>query len=261
MNADVNATSEGSDGRGAAVKPKGKLGRRLLLVFLFFVGAGGVAFFMLQNKMSEESLAVTRLNELGVVFTNSGSMIAKQIGDGRHPGTAIMAAVKESDLGEAVEQLKNLPFLKAVDFSGTALSDEEMSQLCKITTLAALNVNKTKITDAGMKHVGALKRLESIYLAETDVTQASLPEIAKLSSLRRLDLAKTKVTGGLGCLAALPQFEWLLLNELTIDDDSLAELGKSKSFNHLTMINATLKDEASLTQLVEQLKGLKIERE
>lgn len=250
MNAESNTT---------AARPKRRRSK-WFLILIFLIGAGVVGYFKVQGLVAKEQAAASRLQQLGALCSNSTSLVAKQMGKGRHPGAANLLTIQDpAKFREAVELLRDLPFLTSIDMSGTSLKDEDLSLIAGLKRITNLNLSQTQVTDKGIAHLKGMSGLRNLHAGGTPVTKESLPVISRLKGLQVVDLSGTNIDGGLGPLAALPELEWLLLRDLKIEDDSLGELSSSPKLNRLDVRGATLADESGLKKLADKGGRLKIE--
>lgn len=200
-----------------------------------------------------ERLAAERLQSLGVLVTKGP--------DRKSVTSAALVTLKDgNDLTEAVGLLKDLSKLTSLDLRGTALTDAHMVDVARAKSVLSLTLTQTSLSDTGVAHLAGMRKLQSLYLNETKVSGASIMPLSKLSQLRILDLSATKVAGGLGPLAELPQLDWLLLRNLSINDDSLATLGKSQSLKRLSLGGSEISNKKSLDVLRAERSEIAVEK-
>ena len=78
--------------------------------------------------------------------------------------------------------------LEEVDFSGSSLSDQDLSQTVAKLPLKVIRLSRTRVTDAGVASLANMKTLETLDLSRTEIsaqTQARL-----LSAIPDLDIVK-----------------------------------------------------------------------
>ena len=173
-------------------------------------GCGGV-------DDSAEAPAAARLKELGVLVVMDAGR--------EHVASVNFAAVQdEQKRAEAFLQLGRLPYLTALDVSRTNPTREHLETLASATRLQSLTASNVPLTDEDLLLLAGLSRIESLQLPGTGVTAAGVETLGRFRSVKILNLSATKVNGGLEPLARLPELNWLVLNQVTIEDDSLASL-------------------------------------
>ena len=159
-------------------------------------------------------------------------------------------------VSEALTLLADCRRISSLDISGTSVADADLVQVGKLRSLANLTINGCAIGDAGVEHLGRLSNLEALYVADTQCSSASIAAIAGLKRLRMLDLSGTQVTGGLQPLSRLPQLDWLLLRNLTLQDGSLAELAACRQLTRLSLENSKIDQPQALQALKDGKAGL-----
>ena len=100
---------------------------------------------------------------------------------------------KVTDAG--LGQLKVLPRARSVDpQKHRDLRQPRLEQLKELPQLRALFVQKTNITDAGLEQLKGPMQLKSLDLMYTKVTDAGLERLKDQAQLRSLYLTGTKIT-------------------------------------------------------------------
>src|SRR5262249_33687083 len=78
--------------------------------------------------------------------------------------------------------------LRALDLSGTNVTDAGMRDVAALTSLRELNLTNTGVTDAGLRELAPLKQLRSLRLYSTKITNAGLKDLIELRGLQELSL-------------------------------------------------------------------------
>lgn len=234
----------------APTQKKGGIGKLLLLAIgaLLLAGlvAGGGYFALDRINAGGEADAVAKLKEFGAI----PSFRKKRL------DTIALSTVRDpANLPAAIDLLKKCKKVSSITFQATALSDADMEKIAACTNLTNLNLRETQITDEGVKQLANLPKLQTLDLSATQVTSASFDVISKLPKLKVLTLSGTNVNGGLTPLASTPELKWLLLENLTIEDDSIGDLGGC-TIQRITLRGAKLNDESVLSKLT----GVKLDR-
>lgn len=82
----------------------------------------------------------------------------------------------------------------ALDFSRTAIRDDDLAQLAPMKNLSRLMLSRTRITDSGLAHLKANAALEQLNLYNTPVTDTGLNTLSGLKSLKKIYLWKSQAT-------------------------------------------------------------------
>lgn len=82
----------------------------------------------------------------------------------------------------------------ALDFSRTAIKDEDLAQLAPMKNLSRLMLSRTRITDTGLAHLKTNAALEQLNLYNTPVTDTGLNALSNLKSLKKIYLWKSQAT-------------------------------------------------------------------
>src|SRR5262245_57888393 len=94
-------------------------------------------------------------------------------------------------------------------------------QLATLTdkNLRALDLSGTQITDEAASTLMTLTKLEQLRLTNTSITDTGLGSIAKLRQLKSLAAPKSMGDQGLAALADLPMLEELFLTGSNVGDE------------------------------------------
>ncbi len=90
--------------------------------------------------------------------------------------------------------LSSLSNLEELNLSSTAITDEGVKQLRKFPRLASLTLMNTSISNRGLSHLQESPGLRELKLCLTDVSDDGLPALAQLHNLKTVDLRLTAVT-------------------------------------------------------------------
>lgn len=220
-------------------------------LLLVAIAAGVIWYWQSQQALGREHDARLILDELGAVVVMDGPR--------RHVASLNLSTLKTTeDLAVAIEVLPDLLWLTSLDASRTVIDDTSLSAVDHLRRLNSLVLSGTAISDAGVARLKSLKELNSLMLARTKITSTALPSISRLRSLKILDLTGTGVTGGLEPLADLPQLEWLLLRNLSLEDGALVALAQCPGLHRLSLENSTYSAE-SLKVLLDKAPSLAVD--
>jgi serine/threonine protein kinase/Leucine-rich repeat (LRR) protein len=177
--------------------------------------------FLNLDATTADNLVFERLGEL----PNLGTLYLRNVGkSGKLTAAGLNALTKlqVKHLGIQYSQivdrkflqlLQAMPQLKALDFFGCPIGDDDLRELTKLQDLEGLAIGGTRVTDAGLVHLLKLPRLGgAVSLIYTQVTDAGLVHVAKISAAKAVHLQGTKVTlAGVKQLAAMRpdmRIEW-----------------------------------------------------
>jgi hypothetical protein len=170
-------------------------------------------------------------------------------GNRRHVASLNLSTLSDAEkLGKALEHVPHLVHLSSFDASRTPIRDEQLKQVATLPGLEALTLTSTSISDAGIAHLATLKELQALHLSETKVSSSGLNALSPLEGLKVLDLSATAVSGNLGQLSSLPQLNWLVLRNLTLEDDALGDLAGCQQLRRLNLEGSQY-DQESLEKL------------
>ncbi|OWK35583.1 hypothetical protein [Fimbriiglobus ruber] len=120
---------------------------------------------------------------------------------------------------EFIRTLPSMRDLRAVNFYGTPVSDEDLMELARCPHLHRIVVGGSRetVSDEGIFHLLKCPALHDVQLASTLVTDGGLKQIAKIRALQIVGLQKTKVTAaGVEELAAARPDLTIVLDDKTI---------------------------------------------
>ena len=214
---------------------KGELGMMArivcLLIGLLLVCAGCGSGTMSQS----ESDAREALRALG-------AMTVLDI-DGVHVGTiSLVSPTVQDKMEEAIPLVARTPYVTHLDLTGTNVTDQQMDQIAGLGKLHSLVLSQTGITDAGLKKL-ASRGLDTLYVNDTQLTSASTPVIAGMSKLKILEVSGD-VASDLAPLSGLEKLEWLVLDDVTIDEDDVDVLAGMSSLGRLSLNDCTISEAA-----------------
>jgi len=219
-------------------------------VILLLLGMTGIAaFFSYVQLASRERDAMERIKQLGALCSMASNK--------RHLNSVNLSTITDREkFREAIALIEDLPWLNSIDLSNSILSDANLKVVSGAPNVKSLMCNQTAISDEGAAWLSAMRSLESLHLGGTKISETSLPAISRLKRLRILNLSSTNIRGGLEPLSELPLLDWLLLRDLTIEDESLATIVQIEHLNRLNIIG-THSDNADT---IEAAPGMRIER-
>lgn len=83
--------------------------------------------------------------------------------------------------------------LQSIDFSESAVEDEDLQYLLHFKKLYEIDLSHTSISDEGVEQLSKVHSLRKIWLDNTKVTDASLETLKKLQELTKVSLTGTDV--------------------------------------------------------------------
>jgi len=106
--------------------------------------------------------------------------LRKVVGDDFFADVLFVAFHDPTKVGDVVlDHVEGLSRVKALDLSGTQLTDAEVQQLKGLTELEQLFLDDTHVTDVAVKHLKGLRRLEQLNLVNTQVTNKGINELRR----------------------------------------------------------------------------------
>jgi hypothetical protein len=181
-----------------------------------------------RQATARELAAKAALTDLGALVVMDGSR--------SHVASLNLSTLSDAEkVDRALEHVPHLIHLSSFDASRTPIRDEQLKQVATLSGLEALTLTSTSISDAGIAHLARLKNLQALHLPGTKVSSSGLNALSSLEGLKVLDLSATAVSGNLGQLASLPQLDWLVLRNLTLEDDALGELAGCQQLRRLSL--------------------------
>ena len=148
---------------------------------------------------------------------------------------------------EALEPLKSLKSVVALDLRGTKISDAALAIVGGLEMLEELYLGNTTITDAGLEQLKPLSKLKVLNLVGTKVSDAGVIGLAgELRGLKAVNLFKTEITdAGVSGLKPLEELEVLVLPPAATDE-SLGVAAELKKLRVLWAIESKVSDEGLL---------------
>ena len=212
----------------------------------FFAGCGG-------EDPAAEAAAAARLKELGALVVMDGAR--------EHVASVNFAAIRDEEKrAAAFEQLTKLPYLAALDISRTNPTAEHLKGVASAKRLRSLTASGVPLTDDGAKLLSELSGVESLQLAGSEITSEGLAALCKCRQVKVLNLSGSNINGGLEPLSRLPELNWLVLNDVTVEDDSLAALANAGSLARLSLNGSSYPTE-SLDRLAAAKPAMQIDRD
>jgi Leucine-rich repeat (LRR) protein len=194
-----------------------------------------------RQATARELAAKSALADLGALVVMDGSR--------KHVASLNLSTLSDAEkVDKALEHVPHLFHLSSFDASRTPIRDEQLKQVGTLSGLENLTLTSTSISDAGIAHLAGLKKLQSLHLTGTKVSSSGLNALTSLEGLRVLDLSATAVSGNLGQLSSLPQLDWLILRNVTLEDDALGELAGCQKLSRLSLEGSQY-DQESLEKL------------
>jgi Leucine-rich repeat (LRR) protein len=119
--------------------------------------------------------------------------------------------------------LADLPELRQLVLSRTAITDGSLPQIERLRDLELLDLSETSISDAIAPVLANLSRLHTLGLYGTRITDVTLVTIAKLNVLQMLNLSDNRQIsdGGFQQLAQLPCLKSIEIHGTNISDDAI----------------------------------------
>ena len=208
------------------------------VLLLLGLVAVGLYFWLQQQKQREaaEAAAKPKVQQLGGLVLSGKT--------GKHVGSVNLALVRsQENFDEALRLVSDFPRLEVLDLTGNSISSEQLKQVCQLRELTSLHLSNTTIDDAMAVHLGKLRSLTAIHLLGTSLTSESLETIGGLRQLEVLDLSETKISGDLAPLANLSNLNWLVLKNVSLEDDALETLSKLPALKRLTLASEQISEQ------------------
>jgi Leucine-rich repeat (LRR) protein len=181
-----------------------------------------------RQATARELTAKSALTDLGALVVMDGSR--------KHVSSLNLSTLSDAEkLDKALEHVPHLIHLSSFDASRTPIRDEQLKQVGTLSGLETLTLTSTSISDAGIAHLARLKKLQALHLTGTKVSNSGLNALSSLEGLKVLDLSATAVSGNLSKLSSLPQLDWLVLRNLTLEGDALGELAGCQQLSRLSL--------------------------
>lgn len=97
----------------------------------------------------------------------------------------------DSELKNAIVALANQPFVHAVAFCDTRITDQSMAALAQVQGIRKLYLDYTDVTDAGIYAIRHFSDLEVLHVPYTSVTARGIAYLGAHGKLRSLDMNGT----------------------------------------------------------------------
>jgi hypothetical protein len=215
---------------------------------------GLLAWWLWQGRQASarELAAKSALADLGALVVMDGSR--------KHVASLNLSTISDAEkVDKALEHVPHLIYLSSFDASRTPIRDEQLQQVATLSGLEALTLTSTSISDAGIAHLAPLKKLQALHLTGTKISSSGLNALSPLEGLKVLDLSATAVSGNLGQLSSLPQLDWLVLRNLTLEDDALGELAGCQRLRRLSLEGSQY-DQESMEKLRQSQPTINVDR-
>ena len=211
------------------------------------IGFGFLAVsFIFTDDIKEDKIKVSTLiladNTWSVVQGNVHEKNAKQL---RQFTKLLYLKIIDPKLtDDDLVHLKSLP-LKALDVSGTSISDRGLNTIGEIKTLEGLLIGDNKrITDAGMITLKQLPKLRVLSVKNTSVTDVGVGTMINFPELGGLDISglHNVTQNSLRSLSSLPGLTSLQIGKTGIKPDDFEILQKYKGLKGLSVRQMGLTD-------------------
>lgn len=155
----------------------------------------------------------------------------------------------DSQLARCDDLLSRLSNLRALDLSGTKVTDQSLKIVASLSQLERLDLSDTLVTDSGLARLGGLVNLTSLNLTKTKISDEALDTAGQFQALLALYLGQTEVSdAGLETLTVLPKLRFLDLNHTSVSDAGMGTLGSIATLQTLDLRGTKITD-AGLVQL------------
>ena len=160
--------------------------------------------------------------------------------------------VDDASVRRVIPLLAKLPYLQAVDFRDTIITDKSLEALVRLETLERLFVRSSvgdeavpiRLTDAAFGSIAKLENLKVLQVSNGTINGKGCEHLNSLSKLKVLDLRCTDVDDTtLGYLKGLTQLESILLWDTDITDAGLAHLGALPNLAEVYLMDTDISDE------------------
>ncbi len=146
---------------------------------------------------------------------------------------------------QVLQTLPDLNFLRALILNGTAVSVEELQKILKMApNLNHLSVVGTKLQDENLTILETLPKLIFIDLSDIQITDAGLVHLQGLPNLRSIALNGAQITdAGLKHLLELPNLQNLYLDGTSITPAGLEILQEHPRLRYLSLIGIAIHED------------------
>ena len=136
--------------------------------------------------------------------------------------------------------LADLPLLKSLDLSDTAVTGKFLTSQANLPRLELLTLNNTRFADTASADLRQLRKLWFLDLRHTPITDAALVEIGQCLSLKYLDLSHTDVSdAGVQHLTGL-SLSVLKLDGCSVTIDGVAPICQATNLFELSLAGTDL---------------------
>ncbi|MDO4583146.1 MAG: hypothetical protein Q4D62_03480 [Planctomycetia bacterium] len=154
----------------------------------------------------------------------------------------------------------NVPIKLSLNLNGS-IDDASLKVLGNVPHLREINLTSTAISDDGLRHLAPLSELESLILISTRVRGTSFQYLENLRSLRELTLTSSEFGDeGMERIGTMTSLEELRLDDTAITDQGMPYLEKLHELKLLNLQGSLISDQgleaiAGLDQLLELYLG------
>lgn len=154
----------------------------------------------------------------------------------------------------------NVPIKLSLNLN-SFINDASLEVLGEIPHLREINLTSTAVSDEGLRYLAPLTELESLILISTRVRGTSFQYLENLKSLRELTLTSSEFSDeGMERIGTMTSLEELRLDDTTVTDQGMPYLEKLHELRLLNLQGSLISDEglesiAHLTQLLELYLG------
>lgn len=154
----------------------------------------------------------------------------------------------------------NVPIKLSLNLNGS-IDDASLKVLGNIPHLREINLTSTAISDDGLRHLAPLTELESLILISTRVRGTSFQYLENLKSLRELTLTSSEFSDeGMERIGTMTSLEELRLDDTAVTDQGMPYLEKLHELKLLNLQGSLISDQGlesitGLNQLLELYLG------
>ena len=223
----------------------------LVLVLIVVAAGASIWWYIGQQSAAAEKAAFEAIRKL------SPDVLVREGADGAQINVSLLK--DKGLLDQAAESFGDLATVNDFNASNNdVFADEHLKGLTHIAALRSLQLNYTGITDDGLADVANLTDLKALYVHGTNITEKGVASINGLKNLTNLNISGTKVTGDLSELIGLQKLNWLVLNELALEDGVADTLAKLPQLSRVTMSTSTM-SQAAVQKLKDAKPDLRID--
>jgi hypothetical protein len=128
---------------------------------------------------------------------------------------------------DSLAWISGLPLLKALSLQRTGITGKALEHLKALGTLTALNLSDNDIGDADLDRVSRITGLEVLALQNTKTTGAGLAKLRGMMRLNVLNIANCRIADGdLEHFTSLPNLRIVHASVCNIEESTIKDLNE-----------------------------------